>query len=99
MTNCALHTWFIATDMQLDFMYDDMEWNNFFKMFFWKPWPHCAVYFTVSYILGAIFSLLFEAPFLKLQSYLKKYFLDINHDSKQVNGNGEAFYYWQFTDK
>ena len=27
-------------------MFDDKEWNPFFKVFFWKPWPHGSVYFT-----------------------------------------------------
>jgi len=28
-----------------DFILDDIVWNQFFKKFFWKPWPHGPVYF------------------------------------------------------
>ena len=27
-------------------MFDDKEWNPFFKMFFWKLWPHGSVFFS-----------------------------------------------------
>jgi peptidoglycan/LPS O-acetylase OafA/YrhL len=53
-----------------------------------------SIYLTVlivSYLVGAVFSLLFEAPFLKFQSYLKKYFLDYNQNCKAVNKNGDTF--------
>ena len=36
-----------------DFMFDDKEWTKFFKMYFWKPWPHTTVYF-IGFLFGYI---------------------------------------------
>ena len=45
-----------------------------------------SIYITiliVSYIFGAVFSLLYESPFLMFQSYLRKYLLETNINNKR----------------
>ncbi len=54
---------------------DLIDMNNFTYLFLF-----CG-FLLMSYIIGAIFSLLFESPFFVLQGYLRKYFLSIQNNN------------------
>jgi peptidoglycan/LPS O-acetylase OafA/YrhL len=54
---------------------DLIDMNDFTYLFLF-----CG-FLLMSYIIGAIFSLLFESPFFVLQDYLKKYFLSIQNNN------------------
>jgi peptidoglycan/LPS O-acetylase OafA/YrhL len=64
---------------------DLIDMNNFTYLFLF-----CG-FVLMSYILGAIFSLLFESPFFVLHNYLKKYFLSVqNNNSVSKFHNNES---------